>query len=206
MRSKTENLERLLVEVERQGSGAASDQGGSTSSLGKREVRQYIRSVTALSPHHICYWLHLGGDTPTPDTRPQSCLMSGTVLQRYQTSPLSGTPQSGARASPRRCWRRTRSPGWEILRPSRRGAPTSPTGRVTGDGSLAPKILQTQILSASQISEDWFRCSLKALMCGKSRTGSKILKCILNTFQLLSLRIWSCNIDTGHHRNLLKPV
>ena len=53
MRSKTENLERLLVEVERQGSGAASDQGGSTSSLGKREVRQYIRSVTALSPHQI---------------------------------------------------------------------------------------------------------------------------------------------------------
>ena len=49
MRSKTENLERLLVEVERQGSGAASDQGGSTSSLGKREVRQYIRSVTELS-------------------------------------------------------------------------------------------------------------------------------------------------------------
>ena len=50
MRSKTENLERLISEVERQGSGAASDQGGSTSSLGKREVRQYIRSVvTTLS-------------------------------------------------------------------------------------------------------------------------------------------------------------
>lgn len=45
MRSKTENLERLISEVEKQGSGAASDQGGSTSSLGKREVRQYIRSV-----------------------------------------------------------------------------------------------------------------------------------------------------------------
>ena len=44
MRSKTENLERLISEVERQGpGGAASDQGGSTSSLGKREVRQYIR-------------------------------------------------------------------------------------------------------------------------------------------------------------------
>ena len=49
MRSKTENLERLISEVERQGSGAASDQGGSTSSLGKREVRQYIRSVVTLT-------------------------------------------------------------------------------------------------------------------------------------------------------------
>ena len=44
MRSKTDNLERLISEVERT-PGAASDQGGSTSSLGKREVRQYIRSV-----------------------------------------------------------------------------------------------------------------------------------------------------------------
>ena len=49
MRSKTENLERLISEVEKQGSGAASDQGGSTSSLGKREVRQYIRSVVTQS-------------------------------------------------------------------------------------------------------------------------------------------------------------
>ena len=44
MRSKTDNLERLISEVERQGAGsAASDQGGSTNSLSNREVKKYIR-------------------------------------------------------------------------------------------------------------------------------------------------------------------
>ena len=41
MRSKTDNLERLISEVERQGDH--SDQGGSTNSLGNREVKKYIR-------------------------------------------------------------------------------------------------------------------------------------------------------------------
>ena len=44
MRSKTDNLERLISEVERQGAGSAtSDQGGSTNSLSNREVKKYIR-------------------------------------------------------------------------------------------------------------------------------------------------------------------
>ena len=59
MRSKTENLERLISEVERQGSGAASDQGGSTSSLGKREVRQYIRSVVTLTLSDVSRYHHV---------------------------------------------------------------------------------------------------------------------------------------------------
>ena len=43
MRSKTDNLERLIAEVEREQKGIASDQGGSTNSLKSREIRGYIR-------------------------------------------------------------------------------------------------------------------------------------------------------------------
>ena len=45
MRSKTDNLERLISEVERQDRAISSsaDQGGSTNSLGNRKVQSYIR-------------------------------------------------------------------------------------------------------------------------------------------------------------------
>merc|ERR1712029_664053 len=49
MRSKTDNLERLISEVERQGDGG--DQGGSTNSLGNREVKKYIRRRYTDSRH-----------------------------------------------------------------------------------------------------------------------------------------------------------
>ena len=52
MRSKTDNLERLISEVERQGSTMSScDQGGSTNSLGNRKVQSYIRRRYTDSRH-----------------------------------------------------------------------------------------------------------------------------------------------------------
>ena len=48
MRSKTDNLEQLIMEVEKQ---ETSDQGGSTSSLGNREVKKYIRRRYTDSRH-----------------------------------------------------------------------------------------------------------------------------------------------------------
>ena len=50
MRSKTDNLEQLIMEVEKQGA-ANNDQGGSTNSLGNREVKKYIRRRYTDSRH-----------------------------------------------------------------------------------------------------------------------------------------------------------
>ena len=49
MRSKTDNLEQLIMEVEKQ--DALNDQGGSTNSLGNREVKKYIRRRYTDSRH-----------------------------------------------------------------------------------------------------------------------------------------------------------
>ena len=51
MRSKTDNLEQLIMEVEKQAMAANNDQGGSTNSLGNREVKKYIRRRYTDSRH-----------------------------------------------------------------------------------------------------------------------------------------------------------
>ena len=48
MRSKTDNLEQLIMELEKP---ASSEQGGSTNSLGNREVKKYIRRRYTDSRH-----------------------------------------------------------------------------------------------------------------------------------------------------------
>lgn len=53
MRSKTDNLDMLITEVERQERQMATsnDQGGSSTSLGNREVKKYIRRRYTDSRH-----------------------------------------------------------------------------------------------------------------------------------------------------------
>ena len=51
MRSKTDNLDMLITELDRQEVAASNDQGGSSTSLGNREVKKYIRRRYTDSRH-----------------------------------------------------------------------------------------------------------------------------------------------------------